>query len=285
MDYPIPPWIRGVSAGEIGQLTQESTRATAQIALEQQKLAQDQVQSQMMLQAKQQQMKQDDLRQQQQLQIQKAYQDAQIGLRSQQLEQTKQSIAIKTQQAARTFQAQQQAQVRIKAGEDPSKVWMELGPQMGLNSSALGALARKPMNFGGASAVEGLPEDYKQVMTGPASRRIMHIPPTATGTNAPPPIPAMGPDGEKLGFWIAPPGGGKTIFRGMPHLSTGDALAKQIEERSAAMKAKNAPQAPPKVDTMAIKAQKAKFANALAKQHPDWSRSRIIEETHKEFDK
>lgn len=281
MEYPIPPWLHGVSPGEIGQLYQNAQRAGAQIQMEQQRLSQESQQAQMALQAKQEAAKQDQMRQAQQMQIEKAYHDSEIGLRKSQLEQTQKELQQKTQIAAQTFQAKQQAQQRIAAGEDPQKVWMELGPMMGVTGAGLANLAKKPVQFGGATSVEGLPEDWKAVQTGAGSRRIIHIPTTETGTNTAP-TTVTGPNGEMLGYRIPMPGG-KQIFRGPPKSNSFEEKLKAVRAARGNPSDKN--NLPPKVDAAELKAQKVKFANDLAKQHPDWSRDKIIEETHKAFAK
>lgn len=240
VSYPIPPWIHGVSPGEIGQLTLEASKANAQIQEQQQRLQQESAQASQKLAAQQEAEQQDTLREQQRLNIEKAYKDAEIGLRKQQLDQSKQQLAAQTQMAARKFQAQQQAQQRIQAGEDPSKVWMELGPQLGMNGPAMAALAKKPFQFGGATGVPGLPDDYKAVQTGPESRRIMHIPSTATGSEIGSPIPVVGPNGEKLGFRIPMPNG-KQVLRSPQKESYADLIQQQIADRIAAKSGASSP--------------------------------------------
>lgn len=140
MPYPFPPYLgrspdvagefmRGAQlgssiAGEQARLQMESQRMQVQLAEQQRS---EEIAAQ---------------RQQQTLEMQKAYHDQMTQLRQMQLGEQKQRVDLATQQAARRFQAQQTYQQRVQAGEDPSRVLMELGPPMGLTGAGMADLAK-----------------------------------------------------------------------------------------------------------------------------------------------
>jgi len=92
--YTIPPWLRGVSAGELGSLAQRAQHAQMQISLQKQQLQQAAQRNAMESAAKAQQMAQQSEMQKARLATEKAYRDIQIQLHSRQLDQTQQRIAM-----------------------------------------------------------------------------------------------------------------------------------------------------------------------------------------------
>jgi hypothetical protein len=162
--YPIPPWLHGVSAGEIGQLYEgglrtgvsaaeaqartamEAQRMAQQFSMEQQRLAQEREIAQMQTQVRQQQLQAESARQSQQLEMTKAYHDQVTGLRMAELDEQKQRVQLASQTAAQTFAARQGFQQDlVEAGDDPAKqrrAALKWGPMLqgmgGVMSKALG---------------------------------------------------------------------------------------------------------------------------------------------------
>jgi hypothetical protein len=114
------------------RLAQDAQQHAQQIQLQREKLAQAAQQAEMELMAKREAAQQQQLRQQQEMEIEKAYKQAQIGLRQREVDESAKVLEFKTQQAAQHAFIQQTAQQRIARGEDPVNVYQELGPQMGI---------------------------------------------------------------------------------------------------------------------------------------------------------
>ncbi len=76
------------------------------------------------------------------LATQQAYHDQLISLRQQQLQDAEQKNRLATTAAASKLAAQQQYRQRVAAGEDASKVMLELGPAMGAGAGDIGAAMR-----------------------------------------------------------------------------------------------------------------------------------------------
>lgn len=182
------------------RLAQDAAQHAQAIQLQREKLAQDAQQAEMELMAKQQAAQQQQLRQQQEMEIEKAYKQAQIGLRQREVDESAKVLEFKTQQAAQHTLIQQTAQQRIARGEDPQKVWQELGPQAGVGLPA--GLFRPPtrellkeprlVDVGGRKAAEMqaghfafLPRDPSELMTEteviPATKGRAEIPETTEG--------------------------------------------------------------------------------------------------------
>lgn len=139
-NYAIPNWIQPPEslAGRYLQGIQignEIQNQRAQLAEAQNRFA-------INASIQQQQLQQQALAQQQRLEVEKAYHNQLIDLQQQQLKEVEQVNAVKTQQAARQFQAQQAFQQRVASGEDPADVLMQLGPQMGMHAGDMGAILR-----------------------------------------------------------------------------------------------------------------------------------------------
>lgn len=233
VDYPIPPWLTPQAAQGYGELAGAAHRAALQAKLEREKMAQQAAQAAMQMQARQQElaanmqaraeaMRSEAMREDQKLRIEKAYKDSVLGIQQQELDIRQKTAEHSIKQAAASFAAKQEAGRRIAAGEDPQKVWMELGPTMGITGNAMANLSKKPFEMGSASDIEGLP-GFKQIQTGPETRRIVRLPPNLEGMNTTPtPVVA---NGKVIGYNIPRIPG--TTFRGAPKENKMDALLQQ----------------------------------------------------------
>lgn len=161
---PPTPWIQGSDpAGEylkgygIGQqgaieaaqmavaqqrIQQQAASEAAQINMAQQRLQQQAQIEATQLEVKKQQVEKEMMLDQHKLEIEKQYRESQIGMRKQQLDEAAKINNWKISQAASQAAAQMEATKRIQAGEDPSKVWMEVGLRAGVTGPALASLAR-----------------------------------------------------------------------------------------------------------------------------------------------
>ena len=148
--YPIPPWLQGVSASELGQLTAGALARKQQLAMETQRLAQQSQQANMQLQARQQQAEQDNLRAQQEMTMQQAYQQATIGLRKSELDQEQQkvnmAIGVATQKLQSQRAMQQEAAQLTASGVPEEEAYMKAalhhGIASGMTGSEFGAFER-----------------------------------------------------------------------------------------------------------------------------------------------
>jgi len=149
-NYPMPPWLQGVSSGEIGQLTAAAQGRAQQLQMERMKLTQDAQMATMRLQAQQAEAEQEHRRQQQQAQVTAAYQQASLGLRKSQLEQEQQKINLAVTGAARKYQAQRafqdEAQRLVQSGMPQEEAYMKAalkhGIGAGVGASEFSALSR-----------------------------------------------------------------------------------------------------------------------------------------------
>jgi len=142
-------WLGGVaSAQRDTAMAQQAAQANQQIEIEKQKLQQQAVQSQMELQAQQKAEQDRTLMAQQELQIKQQYDQNMAGLRKQQLDTAQQHVQMQVKQAADQFAARQTYTTRVQAGEDASKVALEMAPQMGLPSGAYSQLFKPPVPGG-----------------------------------------------------------------------------------------------------------------------------------------
>jgi hypothetical protein len=234
--YPIPPWL-DVQPAQFG----EAAYKGATIRMERARLAQQAQEANQRagiaaaeLSAKMSAQQQAALREQQEAEIQNALEQAQLGLKTRQLDQAEQEInlaerdfGMKLDIATRKSAAQQEAAARIRAGEDPSKVWAELGPQAGITGSGLPALMKKPFSLQGAQDIPGL-KDYKAVQTSPDQFRI--IPPRTGTTDAIKSVPVLDDNGNPLPNVRGVPNasGGTTVIH-LPQESTASMTSKLIE--------------------------------------------------------
>lgn len=189
-------------SADIAQDSNRLQMEARRIQLQRDALAQEAQQAQMQLQAKEAQAERQALRDQQQMEMEKAYQQAQIGLRQRELQGEEKALQFKTQEAAQKSMAQQMYQAKAQRlmtehpDMNPQEAYqqaaLEFGPQMNLPSGAYTAAFRGRgggAEFGGATPVSGLPDQYRQVQTGPGTRRILRVPDSVTGTETATPIP------------------------------------------------------------------------------------------------
>ena len=141
MPYQIAPWIR--PAGDLGEDYLGGVRIGAEIAHQQAALAQQANQSSMEMTLKQQQLARESALEQQRMQIQKAYQMQQIGLRNQELKQQAQLNALKVQDAARRFAAQQAYQKDIAGGMPIAESILKRFPGTDESMTGYGQLAHQ----------------------------------------------------------------------------------------------------------------------------------------------
>ena len=233
--YPIPPWldVRPAQFGEAAARGAEISLGRARIAQEAQQSAVRANMAAQELAARREQEQQNAQREAQQLEIQKAYQQAQLGLKQQELDQSEQDLKMRVQAAATKSAAQMEAQQRIQAGEDQAKVWMELGPQVGMTGAGVASLARGSKAFGGAESIPGLPDYFKQVQSGPGTRRIVQLPHPAEGPVKA--LPVTDSEGKPIEGMVAfpSPNGGISVHT-VPKPTAAESLQKTIEERRAA---------------------------------------------------
>lgn len=238
MAYPIPPWLN-VTPEAFG----EAAYKGATIRMERARLAQQAQESMQRagiaaaeLSARAQAQQQANLREQQEMEISRAMHEAQIGLKTRELDQAEQEIGLesmKTQMsveaATRKSAAQQEAAARIRAGEEPSKVWAELGPAIGLTGAGLAAAVKKPFQFRGAEPVPGRP-DLDAIQTSTDQWRVLpkkpEVPESIKG------VPVMDEEGNPIrGVFGTPNANGGITVHNIPQPTTGAAIDKLVEQR------------------------------------------------------
>lgn len=179
--------IGGANVGRQSAAT--GANIAAELALGRERIQASMVQANMEAASKAQALQMQALRADQELKIQQAQQQAVLGLKQRELDQAQEIVNLKAQDAANRFAAsqqyQQEAQALMQGGMEPDRAFMQaamkFGPQMELPGSAYSQVFRQEngeggADFGAAAPVEGLPDDYRQVQTGPASRRIIRLP-------------------------------------------------------------------------------------------------------------
>lgn len=132
-----------VERARIAQQAQES-QVSSQIA-------------QMRVAAQQQQAQEEALRRSTELDVERAYNNARLGLQARQLDQSQGKIDAEANELKRQLELQQMGQRRVGSGEDPEKVWFELGPGAGVSAAQFSAMGRDreasmPRPFGSAAA-------------------------------------------------------------------------------------------------------------------------------------
>jgi hypothetical protein len=272
--YPIPPWLN-VSPGDFGQAAARG----AEISLGRQRIQQEAVQANQRaaqaaqeLEARRKQEADNAQREAQQLEYQHAYQTAELGLKQQQQEQSEQAFQMEVKAAAQKSQAMLEYQRRYQAGEDPTKLGMELFPLMGMSGAGLASLAKKPPELGKVTPItlsDGRKVDA--IRTGAGQLRIMAPPAAQTNINT---VPVIGPHGEEIpGMFGAPGAGGAFRIHNIPKESGGEALNKIVEDRKARLAQTNTTA----TATQKPAAKRKPNADAIdhLKKHP---------ETAKEFD-
>jgi hypothetical protein len=157
MALPPTPWLRPPDTDQnylkgYG-LGQQGASEQVQIAMAQQRMAQQAAEAsaqlqersqaaQMEIEMRQKEHERQSLMDQQKLEIEKSYRQSQIGLEKQKLDEEIKINQSKLSQTANLAAAQMEAQKRIAAGEDPSDVWMEIGPRAGMTGAGMGSLIR-----------------------------------------------------------------------------------------------------------------------------------------------
>lgn len=145
----IPPWLNanpqryGDLYAEGARMGQQAAIARAEIQQRQSQMAQQAQMAQVEMQAKQEALQKEHLLKQQEMEIAKSYKEQMLALQGQELQQKQQVQQQQLKQAAQRFSMQQLAQQRIAGGEDPSKVYQELGPIMGIPPAAYSAMNRR----------------------------------------------------------------------------------------------------------------------------------------------
>ena len=232
--YPIPPWLN-VSPSDFGAAAARG----AELSLNRQRIQQEGAIANMRTQqaaqelaARRQQEAQNAQREEQQLAYQHEYQQAQIGLKQQDQEQQEQAFQFTVKQAAQKSQAQMEAQQRIQAGEDPAKVWMELGPMIGMTGAGMASLAKKPPQLGQVTPIDlGDGRIAKGVRTGANQLRLV-MPPTGGGANIQT-VPVLGPDGQEVPGLLGVPTPNGISIHNVPKETPYEAMQKQIAARKA----------------------------------------------------
>jgi hypothetical protein len=141
------------------QIAQQAQEAAARIALGREQLQQQAIANEMDLAAKKEALANEALRRAQENEIEKAYRETQLGLRQRELQGQEAMNALKIQEAARDFDAQQQftriLNERIAAGDDPNEAAkfaaISVGPRIPGFSPSLSASSSTPQSREAAS--------------------------------------------------------------------------------------------------------------------------------------
>jgi hypothetical protein len=138
-NYILPPWLqpRSDPAAEFTA----AFHAGSAVAMEQQRLQAEQQRSAMAAAERAQIAQQDALVQQQKIEVDKAYNQAQIGLQKQRLDDAQQKIAQTAQSAARRYQAQESIKQKIAGGMDRAEAYLS-EPAAFSTMAGAGTLAR-----------------------------------------------------------------------------------------------------------------------------------------------
>jgi hypothetical protein len=166
MPFPIPatPWLKpadqseeymrgaqlGLQAGEARnrtamqaqQMQQQAAQHAQQIDMAKQRLEQQAQHEQMALQVQQEMQQKKALVDQQKIEVAKSYHESQLGLQQQKLDEAKQKMQAQVQATAQKAASMMEYESRVKGGEDPNKVMMEIGPRMGASASGLASVSR-----------------------------------------------------------------------------------------------------------------------------------------------
>lgn len=133
----IPTYSTGIGAPDLAgaflggrRIAQEAYSDAARIQFGREQLAQQAIQNEMELAAKKEALSRESLRRAQEQEIEKAYRETQLGLAERELKNAEAMNALKIQEMARSFDAQQTYQRRVK----------ELAPKMGYEEAARQAI-------------------------------------------------------------------------------------------------------------------------------------------------
>ncbi len=140
MPYPIPPWVAKDNdpAGKFAT----GMHLGAQIQQAHESMVQQSQETEMRLQIAQQHEERDFQFKQQQAAVAQAQHQQQFELQQQQLMMAKQKNDLQVKQAADEYGAQQEYSRRIAAGEDASKVMMDLYPKLFTSATGLSGLMK-----------------------------------------------------------------------------------------------------------------------------------------------
>lgn len=185
VSYPLPPWLnRADPAAEFAASFRQTQGIRAQLQMEQARLQQSAIQSAQQAAARAQEQEQRQALEQQQIAMEKAKNDAMIGLKRQELEQSQQQITMAAQQAAQKFAATQAFQKEVGDGTDPqavSRAMLKYGAAMGAPGAAMSAAmrARPPQAASVPESVKIGGEDFipQQTSTGTRYQQIRHAAP------------------------------------------------------------------------------------------------------------
>lgn len=234
MAYPIPSWLE-VTPAQFGSAAAQG----AEISLGRARLQEEARQANMRMAmqgaslAAESKAREDEMRRkEQEAAISHQYEQAQIGLRTRAQQQAEEEFGFTVQQTALKSAAQREAQARIQAGEDPSTVWRELGPQAGITGAGLTGLTRKQFTPGLPFGIPGLP-GYTGIMTSESAMRL--LPERAAMPTEIKGVPVRNPSTGKIeegmiGF--ESPSGGYTVHN-IPQESSGAVFRKVMESKMA----------------------------------------------------
>lgn len=137
----IPPWLQPPS--DPGAQYISAFHAGSAVAMEQARLQQEAERSAMAAAEKAQIAQQDALQQQQKIEIEKSYNQSQIGLKKQMLDQAQQKIAQTAQAASRKFAAQEQIKQAIAGGMPADEAYLRFGGEAFNSMAGVGALSKQ----------------------------------------------------------------------------------------------------------------------------------------------
>jgi len=181
--YAPKPDLAGAALGA-ASLVQRGQIAAQQNQLAREKIAADMAQSNMELQAKQQALQSQALRDDQELKIKQQYQQTMLSMQERELSQKQEVIQRQTQEAARTFAAQQQMQNEyVSGGATPESfrgAAMKYGPMAKLPGSVYSQAMtpeKDTSEIGKFKPVEGMdPKKFGQFVSGFGSRELVKLP-------------------------------------------------------------------------------------------------------------
>lgn len=201
--YPLPPWLQPRGTDPASAFI-SAFHAGASVAGERARLQMQAQEFSTKLAVQQQQLEQESMRREQQLEITKAYHQAEVGLKQQQLDQAQQRVNLSAKTAAERFAAQREYDGLVQSGTSPDEAALKVGPRLFGSMSGFGAVAnavreRKmpfvptKMNVGGTEMIQESPKRWAQV------------PATAQGGNLASSV--IGPDGKPVVGIVADPRG------------------------------------------------------------------------------
>lgn len=312
--YPLPQWLQ--TYGDPGELYLQSQRMNAAVQEAQQRLDQAAQQAQVENQIKREAIQQRALESDQRLAVEQARMDIYSGMRARALDIAQQKADAVAQRTAAQFAAQQDFTRRVneEGPENAAKIALTT-PGLGLPGSGIAALSRSvatapELNMGPQWVVD--PETQKLIgynrRTGTPHYRPVgaHIPEGAVTQRERAQIQflqrQLPPLDKELNDAIMHraemrsdadiqsldkdmrPGALKMRERAQQLRAERERITKQIEDIiNPTAPAAAAPTAAAAPAPASIPERKAARANALASQHPDWSRDKILEQVAKDF--